>query len=96
MKELKCAQQMSPSRQQKGTFVQNSTRTKRATEVYLFKRMLFLRGSYLKGYFIVEDDLRSQGINKECIIVVPYFQLKHIIHHKLANTEKGKGSKYVI
>ena len=44
---------MSTSRRQKGTYVQNSTKTKRAIE-----RMLFLRGSSLKGDFIVEDDLQ--------------------------------------
>ena len=85
-----------PFKTAKRTFVQNSTRTKRAIEVYVFKRMLFLRRSYFKGDFIVEDDLRSQGINKEYIIVVPYFKLKHIVHHKLAKKEKGKGSKHVI
>ena len=54
----------------------------------MFNRMLFLPGSSLKGDFIVEDDLRSQGINKEYIIVVPYFKLKHIVHYKLANKKR--------
>ena len=49
----------STSRGQKGTFIENSTKTKRAIEVYVFKRMLFLRGSSLKGGFIVEDGLQS-------------------------------------
>ena len=58
--------------------------------------MLLLRGSSLKGDFIVKDDLRNKGVNKEYIIVVLYFKPKQIVHHKLANKEKGKGKKYVI
>ena len=30
------------------------------------------------------------------IIILPYFKLKNIVHHKLGNKESGKGSKYVI
>ena len=87
---------MSTSRWQKWTIVQNSTRIKRAIEVYVFKGMLFLQGSSLKGDFIVKDDLWNEVVNKDYIIVVPYFKLKHIVHHKLANKEKGKGKKYVL
>ena len=33
---------------------------------------------------------------KTNISILPYFKLKHIVHHKLGNKESGKGSKYVI